>query len=95
MIEGLKVTVTGEELKALCRRRASQHMDNAELCDADAKRHRSNNLTIPAAKAEEKAEWHRGNVEEMNFIAEHVYITEEYRLNRADMQILGIVRNQW
>lgn len=99
MIEGLKVTVDGEELKKLCHEQAEHHGRRAEhyrsqLATLDSLTNENSSMR-PGEAARNKITEHEASDAELRFIAAHVEDNETYRLNRDDLIRLGIVRSRW
>ena len=82
MIEGLQVTLTGEELKTLCLERASFHRDRAtfyekqkealpEIDEGLQEMHLSNSKK-PREMMQDRIDSHHNDASEMEFIAAHL-----------------------
>lgn len=98
MIEGLKVTVKGAELKELCFNRANHHAGRAAVYEGQVQAMVDNNIEAtgntggdPIKALRDKQSQHACQCEELTFIAEHIDLTESYLLEDRDLQRLGIV----
>lgn len=97
MIEGLKVTIRGFELRSLCATRADQHRERAAACtrglrnlEAEGLRDGNND---PKNNIDKKRLRHEAEASEMDFIAAHLDLTELYILSRGDLLRLGIAQD--
>jgi len=98
VIEGLKVTVVGNELKSLCLARANYHTSRAKhyreqqtaLPDADdgAGQHSSKQSLEETIRS--RIAHHEGEAAELQFIAGHLMDAAQYRLDRSALVKLGI-----
>lgn len=99
-IEGLKVTVSGTELRYLCAKQAEFHQGRSA---AYAEQHRSlqeaqieamtySNGDPKKALADKQAE-HENKARELTFIAEHIKQDAEYLLDRAALSEIGVIRS--
>lgn len=105
IIEGLLVTVPGQELKALAWKRATYHRDRAvtyrnqaqALADAgiDAPAFATSGNLDPKVGSINKAKEHEQQGDEMDFIAYHIDVTAVYQLDRSDLERLGIVKSRY
>jgi hypothetical protein len=106
MIEGLKVTVSGKELKTLCLARAAYHKGRVRFyedkatslkgIDSDNSVGFSNSSSgDPIKQMEASALKHKQQAEELAFTAEHLVAKENYLLARADLNIIGVVAQAW
>lgn len=106
MIEGLKVRVNGEEIKAICLSRAKYHTEKAEwykkqiqvfeqakesLPEGFENMGTSNN-SIPSMK--QSVSKHTDKANWFNFVAEHLF-AEQYQLSTGDMNQLEITENMY
>ena len=101
MIEGLKVTIKGTELQKLCRERAAYHEGRVtiymkQLSDMDRAEIESTNLSggDPKRALKDKQNDHECQISELRFIADHLIATEEYLLDREDLEKIGIVKRR-
>ena len=90
MIEGLRLTMTGEEIRKILRERMDHHTRRAELWREDAER--SNEERTEAAKwlpeemCETEAETSEWRARRLAFLREHIDPSEVYRLGPADVK---------
>ena len=93
MIEGLKVIVSAEELKGLCKARAAYHADRAKQYEAQLETLKSLNVANtsnrPGDDAEHKITTHKALAAELEFISAHLSPLE-YLLNSGDLVKLGV-----
>lgn len=89
MIEGLKLTMTGEEIRNILRDRIEGHRCSASRWREDAERSddECSDITVCLPKemcenAAEAAEW---RAERLEFIREHIDHSEVYRLGSGDL----------
>lgn len=110
MIEGLKVTVSGTELRELCHARAEHHRNRAaqydkklavlEPDDSDSEAGKMAGLmgsttANPAKQLQERRNEHVQQAEELTFIAKHLDTDERYLLDREDLQRIGVVAGRY
>lgn len=103
MIEGLKVTVSGEELSQLCTRWAEHHHERAKIYAdqiksmEEAKIESAVNMTNgdPIAALKSQEERHVAEASEMEFIAKHLVRTESYLLDNSDLARIGVTKRRW
>jgi len=100
MIEGLKVTVGGEELAALARKQADYHRSRGAFyaTKAEALKGVPGNGPgysggDPHEQMVSKMKEHENAAMELDFTAGHLKPAEEYLLGHQDLMRLGIVRN--
>lgn len=99
IIEGLKVTIAGTELKKLAQTRAAFHLERAkfytktksQLPDDDAAVAASNSGKRPEEMMQERIRTHNQEASEFVFIADHLDIKAKYILDRTDLYRLGVV----
>lgn len=89
MIDGLKLTMTGEELRTLLQARADAHRANAsrwshELTRTPDEQTEAEPL-LPEHMCEHEAERHDWRAEVLEFIREHLEPLEIYRLDESDL----------
>jgi hypothetical protein len=102
MIEGIVVTLTGNELKKLCNERAAHHSKRAKVYTDQIKSMEENqieaahNMTAgdPLANLKSRLDSHSDDAAEMEFIAAHLDLKEKYRLQREDLGRLGICKGR-
>jgi hypothetical protein len=89
MIDGLKVTMTGQELRALLERRIESHNRSAEHWNREQARtpeeQTEDEPLLPDHICENEAERHEWRVEVLGFIRDHVDVSETYALGEADL----------
>jgi len=101
MIEGLKVTIKGEELRKLCLSRAEFHENRAKLIEQqkqslsenEGEDHSSDSTFSnkgPEDLMRDKIRRHRSQAAELTFYADHLVLTEDYFLDASDLSKLGI-----
>lgn len=100
LIEGLKVTVSGRELRDLCSRQAAFHEDRAKVY---AEQHKSlEGAQVegmhysggdPKKALQDKQTEHENKHRELAFIAEHVKLDAEYLLDRSALSEIGVIRS--
>lgn len=90
MIDGLKLTMTGEQLRKLLRERAEAHRASAAQWDHEAKRtpeeQTEEEPLLPEHMCENEAERHEWRAEVLEFIREHLEPLEIYRLGESDLE---------
>lgn len=99
MIEGLKVTVVGTELRELCLKRAGHHRTRAAVYaeqKASMDKSEIGEMTYsngdPKRVLKDKLERHAAEAGEMDFIAAHLVADEHYLLDSSALSKLGIAR---
>ncbi len=99
MIEGLKVTIVGAEVKELCEKRAQHHAARAAVYRDQKASMEANEIGEmnysngdPKRAVKDKQDQHEGDAAEMAFIAAHLIPTEQYLLDAAALAKLGISR---
>lgn len=102
MIEGLKVTVSGTELRELCMKRAAHHRERAKVYEGQRISMEQNeiegmNYSNGDPKRVLKDKWteHESEAAELEFIAEHLVPVESYLLDAPALAKLGIARSRW
>lgn len=102
MIEGLKVTVDGAELRDLARARADYHTERAATYAeqvASMKSARIEGMSYsggdPVQALEGKRAQHDSDARELLFIADHIIVAESYLLDRDALSRLGIVASRY
>jgi hypothetical protein len=97
MIEGLLSTVNAPELQLLCLKRADQHRASADQLAKDLttpqrkKKNRRREPSYPAEETQILIDRHLNKAQELEFIANHLEMKEQYRLNRDELCELGII----
>lgn len=103
MIEGLKVTVAGTELRELCIKRAEHHRERSKVYAGQIVSMEQNEIEgmnysngDPKQTLGDKKREHDAEASELDFIAEHLQPTEQYLLNSDALHKLGIAtRGRW
>jgi hypothetical protein len=88
MIDGLKLTMTGEELRGRLVERVTYHERRAHWYKDEAKRETSDEndgIVLPERMCEYESERHEWRAEVLAYIREHIEGGEVYRLGEADM----------
>lgn len=101
MIEGIIVTLTGNELKKLCKECATHHRKRAKVYADQIKTMKKNQIEVaqhqysgdPFENLKSRLESHTDDASEMEFIAEHLDLKEKYRLERRDLERLHICKS--
>lgn len=103
MIEGLKVTVTAEELRGLCEARAKHHRERAQAyaeqvagfdaAQLETRHHLSGKNPREVLRDKQREHWE--DASELKFIGGHLKGGEEYRLDREDLRKLGLAKDRW
>lgn len=102
MTEGLKVTVKGAELRELCLKRVEHHSQRAlvyvdQIASMEANEIEGMNYSggDPKRQLLERREYHEAEAGELQFIGDHLNLTEDYLLDRSDLQKLGICKGRY
>lgn len=102
MIEGLKVTVNGAELRELCMKRVVHHRERAKVYESQRVSMEENEIGEmsysngdPKKVLKDKWTEHESEAAELEFIAEHLVTNENYLLDREALSKLGIARSRW
>jgi hypothetical protein len=89
MIQGLKLTVTGEELRTLLQQRIEDHLERARRWKREEARtpeeQTEEEPLLPSHMCANEAERHEWRAEVLEFIRDHVDAGEVYRLGEADL----------
>ena len=89
MIEGLKLTISGEELRTLVERRIDHHKRSAERWKREQARTPAqatdDEPLLPEHICENEAERHEWRAEVLRFVLDHLETGETYRLGEADL----------
>jgi hypothetical protein len=89
MIDGLKLTVTGEELRTLLEQRIEDHLRRAERWKHEQARtpeqQTEDEPLLPDHICENEAERHEWRADVLGFIREHIDSSQVYRLGDADL----------
>lgn len=102
MIEGLKVTIVGTELKELCTKRAEHHRQRAKVYAGQKASMEENEIGEmsysngdPKRVLKDKQEQHEAESGELDFIAAHLVPTEDYLLDASALCKLGISKRSY
>lgn len=102
MIEGLKVTVKGTELRDLClkhaeyqRQRAKVYADQTASMEANEIEGMNYSGGDPKKQLRDRHDHHESEAGELQFIGEHLNLTEDYLLERSDLLKLGICKGRY
>lgn len=102
MIEGLRVTVSGVELRNLCKDRVIHHLERAEKYQQQIVSMKESaiegmNYTNgdPVRALTDKCASHEAEAAELAFIADHLMMTETYLLGKEDLVKLGITKSRY
>jgi hypothetical protein len=89
MIVGLKLTITGEELRARLQQRAQEHRVRAECWkrerDKSPEERREDECMRSEDVCDNEAEQHDWRADVLEFIRDHVDPREAYQLSEADL----------
>ena len=89
MIDGLKLTMTGEEIRALLEKRIEVHQRRAEHWDHEANRdvesQDEDHPLLPTHMCENESEEEEWRIEVLSFIRDHIVTSETYRLGERDL----------
>ena len=89
MIDGLKLTISGEELRALLERRIESHKRSAEHWQRELARtpeeQTEDEPLLPDHICENEAERHEWRADVLGFIRDHLDVSESYRLGEDDL----------
>jgi len=90
MIDGLKLTMTGQELRQRLDERVKDHERRAAFYKAEAKREPDpddeDDFGLPEHMCEFQQEFHGWRAKALAYIREHVEGGEVYRLDQADLE---------
>lgn len=100
MIQGLKITVLGPELRDLIDKRIAYSQERSEFYADKVKLLEGVEMNAGSSvdafhDLTNKRDQHSREAEELAFIADHLDLGETYLLDRSDMQRLGIVKQGW
>jgi len=89
MVDGLRLTVTGEELRTRLERRIEDHLRRAERCKREQARtpeeQTEDEPLLPDHMCANEAERHQWRREVLGFIRDHIDSGEVYRLGETDL----------
>ena len=90
MIEGLRLTIQGEELRRLLAQRIDDHRRSAERWKHEQARTEVDRTEdrpfLPEHMCENEAERHEWRAEFLEFLRDRIESAEVYRLGKADLQ---------
>jgi len=102
MIEGLKVTIEGVELRQLCMQRAQHHRERAQvyaeqIASMEAAEIQGANYTNgdPIRALKTKHGEHINEANELEFYGAHIDFREKYLLDHSALNKLGIVQKNY
>jgi hypothetical protein len=99
MIDGLKLTMTGEEIRVVLEERIRAHERRAAQWKRDAERPNEERhpdaAWLPSEMCVDKAEEHLWRIEVLEFIREHVESLEVYRLAPHDLKFGELLPPRW
>lgn len=102
MIEGLKVTIVGTELRDLCTKRAEHHRDRSKVYGEQIAMMEKNEVEgmnytggDPKRALADKQTEHDSQAGEMAFIAAHIDLSENYLLDSQALVRLGIAKSRY
>lgn len=103
MIEGLKVTVKGSELKDLAHKQAIFHSERAEFYKRQVQEYEkfadqdspSGSRQSPKEAASQKFNEHNIKYDYLMFVSSHLIESEDYLLSESDLVQLGIVKRTY
>jgi len=90
MIDGFKLTITGEELRAHLRERVAAYRERAEELRRQIKAP-DPECPVPPEIVEDTAERAEERAEEFEFMREHVVELEVYVLGKTDLEFVEFV----
>jgi hypothetical protein len=89
MIDGLKLTITGKELRSLLERRVESHRRSADHWAREQERNAEEATdeepVLPEHMCENEAERHEWRAEVLEFMRDHIDASETYRLGEDDL----------
>ena len=95
MIEGLKVTMTGEEVRTLIEQRAAEHQLKAARWIEEAARTPADETPeaplLPEHICENEAARSEWRAERLSFLRDHLDPSEVYRLGEMDLEFAELV----
>jgi hypothetical protein len=106
MIDGLRLDVSADEIVKLLEQRISEHRENAEADEDNAKKldalKRPDDLedeiwvedSTATSRLRRRAQRGRNRIEALKFMRDHVIRGETYRLTNEDLQTLEILEGR-
>jgi hypothetical protein len=102
MIEGLKVTILGPELRDIATARADHHDERMRVYADQIESMQANQIEgmqytngDPIRALKERQATHENESRELRFIAAHIDLAESYLLDRDALRRLGIVTDRY
>jgi hypothetical protein len=90
MIDGLRLTIPGEKLRALLEAQIERHKQHADWWESEQTRTPEGQTEeaplLPDHMCTNEAERHVWRAEVLGFIRDHVEVSETYRLSAADLE---------
>jgi len=90
MIDGLKLVISGDELRRLLNNGIARHEESASWYTKESKRttddQTEDDPVLPEHMCEYEAERHTWRAEVLGFIRDHVEATETYHLSASDLE---------
>jgi hypothetical protein len=98
MIDGLKLTLTGEEIKSLIQERITDHRLRVAHWTEEAARtledQTEDHPLLPEHACENEAELHEWRADVLTFLRDHLDPSEVYRLGEADLEFAELLPEQ-
>ena len=95
MIDGLKLTMTGEELRTLIEARVAEHHARAAHWQKEAAHAQSNEaIQVPEHICENEAALSEWRAERLTFLRDHLDPSEVYRLGETDLEFADLLREE-
>ena len=95
MIDGLKLTMTGEQVRALIEQRAAEHQLKSAHWTEEAARTPADETPeaplLPEHICENEATRHEWRAERLIFLRDHLDPSEVYRLDEMDLESAGLL----
>lgn len=102
MIEGLKVTIPGRELREICLKQAEYHRQRAAVYAEQLKNLQASQVEgmqysggDPKKAMADRQDKHTSSVAEMEFTARYLDLNENYLLGATDLHKLGIYKDSY
>jgi hypothetical protein len=102
VIEGLKVTVNGVELRLICHKRAKYHQERAAKYAEQIESMKEGQIEgmaytngDPIRSLQDRLVQHEAEESEMRFIEDHIALNESYLLGKEDLVKLGITKSRY
>ena len=94
MIDGLKVTLTGDEIRSLVEKRVAEHRELAAHWNRKAAQsldEQTEELQLPQHLCENEAQRHEWRAEVLSFLKDHLDPSEVYRLGEFDLEFAELL----